>query len=612
MAGKVKEALSYVKAHWKTADESKGRFVSFREYLDIFMGVTFNYGAQAPLKYIGFSAGCFLIMYHYDLPYLAFSVISLIGIPLSYLWNILGWLVADNLGFMPKKTERMVYGIYLSAFALALFLLVFDVSSLLPADGRLLLFLNSLSGINAKSFFKIFGVQLLCSGFGGARGIFWRKILIPKYGRYKYILYSDVIQKCVMIILIGWLPIYNIADVNDRLWLAYLLFSLYGLYDFSNRIESCTQVISPNPEERMIVRAYPVKIAHLLNSVFAAIIPVLGAFDDINFFRYVLPGVFIPCALITLFFIRNVKERIPEPPIEKKQQVSFWYGIFSVLRNKYHRLNTISGLIDSLGNGMLAMDTVIFLYTLRLSGLEYGLIVSLLWAFRGTVPALLSPLIVKHFSFRQLAIYKQIVEVASTAACILVLLFCRDNLLLCGWTLFAALWIRGFIAEPGNFARSDMGIRLNDYQMYLSGERMESFTGVFGWFTSPITTFVSLIIPVLLLHNGFNSNWDVLFLDDARVDILVIPLIFDLVGHALMIIPYLFWDYNTPQYLYAMKVLQQRADLAAEGYTPANYEGGLDFEEGDDVKHGLPAHIRHMKFEKPPKKEKAKKEKVAK
>lgn len=154
-----------------------------------------------------------------------------------------------------------------------------------------------------------------------------------------------------------------------------------------------------------------------------------------------------------------------------------------------------------------------------------------------------------------------------------------------------------------------MNARLNDYQMYLSGERMENFTGVYGWFTSPITTLVGLIIPVLLLHNGFNSNWDVLFLDDARFDILVIPLVFDLVGHALMIIPYIFWDYNTPQYLYAMKVLQQRAQLAEEGYTPANYEGGLDFEEGDDVKNGLPAHIRHLKFEKPPKKQK---EKVAK
>ena len=607
MTEKLKNAFSYVRTHWKNADTAKGDHVSFREYADIFMGVTFNYGAQAPLHYIGFSAGCFLIMYHYDLPYLAFSVISLIGIPLSYLWNILGWLVADNLGFMPKKTERAVYGIYLTAVALALVLLMLDVSSFFPPDSKLILMLNGLSGINAKSFFKIFGVQLLCSGFSGARGIFWRKLLVPKYGRYKYTLYSDVIQKCVMIVLIGWLPIYNITDVNDRLWLAYLLFSLYGLYDFSNRVEGCTQVISPNPEERMIVRAYPVKIAHLLNSVFAAVIPMLGSFDDINFFRWVLPGMFIPCALLTLFFVKNVKERIPEPPIEKKQQVSFWYGIFSVLRNKYHRLNTISGLIDSLGNGMIAIDTVIFLYTLRLSGLEYSLIVGVLWAFRTTLPSFIAPILIKHFSFRQLAIYKQVVEVVSALGCIFVLTCFSDNLMLCGWSLFATLWIRGFIVEPSNFAKSDMGIRLHDYQMYLSGERMENFTGVYGWFTTPITTLVGLIIPVLLLHNGFNSNWDVLLLDDARFNIIVIPLIFDLVGHALMIIPYVFWDYNTPQYLYAMQVLQQRAQLAEEGYTPATYEGGLDFEEGEDVKNGMPAHIRHMKFEKPPKKEKVKK-----
>ncbi len=606
---KVKAFITDVKAHWHEPDRAKGNYVSFKEYLDIFLGVSFNYAAQSPLGYIGFGAGCFLIMYHYDLPYLAFSIVGLIGIPLSYLWSIVGWLVNDNLGFMEKKTERIIYTIYFTATALGLILLLTDITAFFPEGNALIKTLNGFAGLNARSFFKIIGVQLLINGFGGARGIFWRKKLVPVFGRYKYNLYASVIQKCILIILIGWLPVYEIKDVNERFWIAYLLFSLFSMYDFSTTTEQCTQTISPNPQERLWVRTYPVKISHLLNSVFVLIIPLLGEFDDINFYRFVVPGTFIPCAVLTLYFARNIKERIPQPPIEKKQNVSFWYGIFSVIKNKYHWLNTATSLIDSLGNGMLSITTVVYFYTMRLSGLEYSLI-TLLFTFRGTMPTFIAPMIMKRFSFKSLNMFKQIVEVLSAGINVLVIMFMGNNIIACGWIMYASLWIRGFLVEVVSIAKNDMNIRLQDYQMYLSGERLASFSGVFSWFISPITTLVGLIIPVLLLRNGFNSNWDVLFIDDSRVGILVVPLIFDLVGHALMMIPYIFWDYNNKQHLYAMDVLKQREALAEEGYFPATYTGGLKFKEAHNVKHGLPVEIRHLKDDKPPKRKEKIKETI--
>ena len=84
---KFTSLMTEIKTHWKTPDTSKGRYVPYREYIDIFMSEGMNYGAQAPLGYIGFAATCYIIMYHYNLPYLAFSVISLIGVPFSYLWK---------------------------------------------------------------------------------------------------------------------------------------------------------------------------------------------------------------------------------------------------------------------------------------------------------------------------------------------------------------------------------------------------------------------------------------------------------------------------------------------------------------------------------------------
>ncbi len=594
--GKMRQFFSEVRAHWNVPDTANGKYVSGKEYLYVFCGVAANYAAQAPFKYISFAASCYLIMYHYALPYLSFSVIALIGLPLSYLWNLLDWFVTDNLGLLPKRSERRLDYLYLAVTAAGLLLLAFDASALFPSGSRLITAMNGLSGINARAFFKIFGVQLLCNGWGGVRNIFWRKKLIPKHGRYKFSLYVNVIQKSVMIVLIGWIPAYRIADVYERLWIAYLLFTAFTMFDFSNRLESCSENISPNSQERIFMRSYPIKICHLLNSVITAVVPMLGAFDDIKFYKYVLPGVFLPCAALTMLFAGKIRERIPQPPLEKKQPIPFWYGIFQVMRNKYRWLNMSSNLLDTLGNGMLDITTVIMLYTMRLSGAEYSLVMGFLM-FRSTIPTFFAPWFMRRFSFKQLRIFREVVELLHCAICIAALLLFVGNIRLCGVVMFASFWLRDFFGEIPKVAERDMNIRLFDYQMYLSGERLEGFSNIFNWFVSPIATLVGLIIPLLILRSGFNSNWNILFFDDVRFGILAIPLAFDLVGHLLMMIPYFFWDYNNSQHEYVIGVLKQRAALAEEGVFPAEYDGSLCFEKPDSLHGGIPAHIVMQKAE---------------
>lgn len=594
---KAKDFFADVKQHWNTPDSSKGKYVSYKEYAQIFGGVAFNYGAQSALdnKYVAFASSCFLIMYHYKLPYLAFSVITLIGLPMSYLWNILGWVINDNLGFLGKTREKRFVTIYGISMLIGLALIVFDVSALFSDTNPMIMWMNSLSGITAKSFFKIFGIQVFTNGFSGVRGIFWRKKFIPKYGRFKYTLYSDVIQKCIFLFLLGWLPIYKINSMDTRLWMAYLLFSLFGVYDFSRKIESCCDLISPNSAERLWIRAYPVKLSHLLKNVFDAIIPVcaaasfIGGFENIRFYKYVLPIVFIPTALATLFFANKITERIPQPPIEDHQEVPFWYGVKEVIHNKYLWINNLTSLIDSLGNGMLDVSMVIFLYTMRFSGLEYSLITTL-YAFRGTIPTFVAPYFIKRFPYKKLKIFGTAASGIQRLLWIVCLLCFGNNLKLCGWLMFFAVFVCAFVSTPSDVANSDMTIRIGDYQMYRSGERLTSFQGVFNWFKSPITTLVGLFIPLILLKNGFNNQYDILFLDSARNGIMIVPLVIDLIGFIFMMIPPLFWNYNIDQHEYVIRVLKQREQLANEGYLPKNYEGGLDFAEPGELKDGIPVN----------------------
>lgn len=567
-----------VKTHWNTPAE--GKYVPYKEYRDIFVAVGSNYTASKVLEYITFATGCFLIMHHYNLPYLTFSIISIINMPLGYVTALIWWFVCDNLGFLPGKTEKKLYTVYISMALFGLALILFDVSSLFDPGSKFIIYLNSLEGMSATACFKVFGTHFLYSGWVGARNIFWRKKLIPKYGRYKYSLYSDVIPKCVMVILIGWLPIYEIADVSTRVWAANLLFACYNVFGFANNLETTTQNISPNVNERILVRTYPVKLSHFLQTIMTLILPAIvgtlkNKWADINFYRWVIPGTFIFCAVLTMIFAGRIKERIPQPPLEKKVNIKFWDGMFGVLHNKYRWINTMVGLLDSLGNGMLAFTSILYLYTFRLAGLPYS-IIQLVISFAGTPPDLLTPYFLKRFSYKQIMIFYQLTRAAGNGALVAAIWFCGDNLVICGTVCCIVMFLMEMTKTVPTSAGHDMNVRINDYQMYLSGERLESFSGIFGWFTGPITSFVGLIIPLLLLSYGFNSNWDILFLDEARLKIVVVPLLIDVVGFLLMTIPYIFWDYDTNKQNKVIQVLKRRAEVTEKKAR----------EQGEDISGG--------------------------
>ncbi|MGN1123493.1 MAG: MFS transporter [Eubacterium sp.] len=585
LGGKVKGLFTEIKTHWKTP--APGKYVPYKEYLDILLGVGSNYVGSKTLEYLGFAASCYLMMYHYKLPYLTFSIIALINMPLNYIWTLIGWVINDNLGFLPKKTERKFNGLYFFLIALGIYMIVGDFSFMLDPSNRLVAYLNGLEGISAASAIKILGTHILWNGWAGARNIFWRKKLIPKYGRYKYSLYCDFLPKIIMVFLLGWLPFYTtITDVTTRVWVANLLFSIYNLFGFGNNLENCAQNCSPNVRERIFVRTYPIKLSHFAQSILAILLPVFigmckDEWADIAVFKYIIPITFTVSAVLTMVFAGRVKERIPQPPLEKKVNINFWDGMFGVMRNKYKWIQTIVGLLDSLGNGMLAFTTVLYLYTFRLSGLAYSLIVALV-SFAGTPPDFFTPYFIKRFSYKQIMIFYQLSRAVCYTVIVCCYLFCGEHLVLCGTLSVVMLFITEMFQTVPKSVSHDMDVRVNDYQMYLSGERLESFSGVFGWFTGPITSFVGLIIPVLLLKFGFNSNWDVLFIDSSRTKIIVIPIIFDIVGYLLMTIPYIFWDYDDDKQNKVMEVLRRREEVTRNQY---NTENGVTADSAvEDVK----------------------------
>ncbi len=557
------------KNHWNTPAE--GKYVPYKEYLSIFLAVGGNYASSYLLSFLSFGTGCYLVAFYYEIPILTFSAINAFFLVSGYLWSMLSMGVDANLGILPKKIEKKYFAVYLSVAALGLILLIFDVTKILPLPEEFVVFMNTKwQGLNLFSIFKIFGIHMFVSGWGGFRSIIAKKKLIPKLGRYKVFAYANIVQCLILVVLICELPLYE-EPLIDRVWKLYVLFQLFGMFTFTGAPQQIADNISPNGHERMLIRCWPVKLSHLLRSIMTMIIPTIAGLFFVNgirdrgTFQYIIPVALGLSVIMMYSGLGKIKERIPAPPLEKKKYYSFWDCIDGIMKNKYLWIKQMSSLLDSLGNGMIAISTVMFIYMWRETGFFFALAENAI-AFMGNPGAFLAPWIRKRFQFKTLFVFKQMIMFVSSGVFILAFLFLGDSPMLCGLVLFIGICLRDALKSAIELASQDMDIRISDYQMYISGERFEAYQSVVGWFTSPISTLISLIIPLMFYRVGFTSDWDVLFISDIRVKCMLIGLAFDMAGYLLMTLPYIFfWDYTDEKHAFIMEELQKRADaLAAE------------------------------------------------
>lgn len=569
-AKKKDNIFKEMKKYWNTPAE--GKYVPYKEYFSIFAAVGGDYTLKYLQSFLTFGTGCYLIAHYYEIPLLTFSAINVFFIASTYFWNLLTMGVDANLGFLPKKIEQKYNAVYLIFAMLGLLMLIFDFSFILP-DGVANILDTRWKGINSFNIFKIFGAHFLANGWSGFRNILIRKKLLKKLGRYKIFAYANVIQCIIVVILICELPLYKLP-LTDRVWTLYLLFQLYTIFNYVGFTQSVADNISPNPQERLYVRSFPVKISHFVQNIVNVLLPTiagvmfLDGVKDIGTFRYLIPVFFVVSSGVMFIGLRKIKERIPMPPLENREYLSFWHCVSGIFKNKYLWIIKIAELLDSLGNGMLDMKRILLIYTWRETGLFFS-IAEIIYKMSGNPGQFLAPWIRKRFQYKQLIVFKYIVLAMRNAVYILAILFLGNSHFLCGLAIYIAMLVSNTLEAAVGIAQDDTKIRVTDYQMYISGERLEEYQKIISWFTTPITTLVSLIVPLMFYRVGFTSDWDVLYMGDVRVQCMLIGLCFDLAGYVLMTLPYLFmWDFTDEKHAHIMEVLKQRAEegnAAAEG-----------------------------------------------
>lgn len=99
-----------------------------------------------------------------------------------------------------------------------------------------------------------------------------------------------------------------------------------------------------------------------------------------------------------------------------------------------------------------------------------------------------------------------------------------------------------------------------DYQQYKSGERLDGCSGIFGLVLSPLTMLMGALIPFVYSRLGFTTDWDILFVDSIRNNIIGVTILISVISSVLSTIPFFFYDLTDEKHKMIVEELKRRAE----------------------------------------------------
>jgi hypothetical protein len=557
---KGKTMLTNMHRYYYVPNRKKNRYVPYREWLAQITTVGGDESA-AHARILSWGAGSVFASMIYGIPMMYFTISGLITMPLGYFWSIINnMLIGDNLGFLSRKSARIIKWLYVPLFIIGMIFLIF-----VP---------TSVGSSIMPGMFKLIGINLVMNIFPTWYNMFWRRLLLMKMGRFKPFQYINTLPYIITFCMIVYTP-FDKYDMDTRFWVMSLYFSIHYMFGVSN-VGGATNNCSPNEQERMEILAWPGTVANGINSIFGFLVPALGTYfsqfggtQGLEYLRAVpLPFMLAGWALQFLMF-HHCHERIVMPQVEQKPDFNFWTGADAAMRNKYKWLQSVAGVIDSLGNGTTSVMGLVYTFILRDTGWITAFFTKVIIQTAVTPGYILAPLWNK-IEYRKLYFISMSLSllISSTATIALFFGVTDPNTLVA--LVLVTSWLSELVGRSRTLVDVSLGQNLDDYQSWISGERLGGFSGILGWFTGPVITVLSMMVPAWYLSMGYTqANMDILFNDDVRTNVIMTGFMISFIGDVLRLIPMIWFNFSKPLQKQIIRDLRWRLD-AAEELKPIN------------------------------------------
>lgn len=549
MVTKVKSVPSYVKSHWNTPNE--GEYLTLKEMAAYTMSQAGTYIYMTASGIVTFTASlfCGAIM---EIPAMDFYLINLITTIIGYVimfTNPVGMLIYENHGRLTPKMKVFAHATYFGQLLLGL------LCYFIPA--------NTFEGFMMGAP-QIAGNIFVCNGLTGYITWLIRRLFCAKHGRVKPFILSCALPSAIILSIIPYLPVQNVAYVVKLTVLHFAFTMMNFFYNNFSGVNGLVAFMTPNSQERQklysIVPIITGFAPSVINIFFPILIATTGGYTSLKTYKIFVPifaliGAF--CSLAALF----CKERTIEEEIETRKKVSFFEGAKNALKNKYLWMINISNVV---GQWQWLIGNLLqwwFIYSLREQTL-YGLAASVVVI--GMTPGnLLCVWLTKKFQKRDLLIASR----AASIIAIFGMLFAikTENIFI----FLASLFIRNFLQTIDSGVSTGLGADVQIYHQWRFGERCDSISGVFTWFTNPLNLALGYFSPWILELMGFTSDWDVLYDTEICANVFSVHVWFTIISLFLATVPFIFYDFTKEKHDMCVTELQKRLNTAEENNSSA-------------------------------------------
>lgn len=540
----VKGVPAYVKSHWKHPNE--GEYLSLEEVVAYTASQAGSYIFLTVSGIMTFASNyfCGAIMGIAAMDFYVINLIStIVGYALIFL-NPLSVLIYENHGRLTPKMRVFAHAAYIGQTVLGI--ACYFVPS---AQFEFIM----------KGLPQILGNILVINGLTGYINWFIRKKFCAKYGRLKPFIMLCGIPAAILMLIIPFLPVQNLSYTHKMVVLHFAFTLMNYFYQAFIGINGMVTFMTPNSQERQRLYSIVPIVTGLFPSIIGMFFPILiastGGYLSLTTYKVFVP-IFCFVGVVITLAIAKCKERIIEPPMEKRKTVTFWRGAKQVLQNKYFWITNISNIIgqwQGLVGNLLAWW---FIYSLRMewfSGIAANIVVVGM-----TAGNLLCPVLTKRFQKRDILISFRAVTLLTVLGVALAVK--TGNIVI----FMVSMFLKNTIAPIVDGVNGGLGADILNYHQWRFGERADSMSSVFSWFLNPINMAIGFIIPWLLKLVGFTSDWDVLFDSQILNNVFNIYTWASVVGLVLITVPFFFYDLTKEKHEQCVKELQERVRAMEE------------------------------------------------
>ncbi|MDR1905876.1 MAG: MFS transporter [Clostridiales bacterium] len=399
-------------------------------------------------------------------------------------------------------------------------------------------------------------------GFLGAAFTVIRGVLVDntktRWGRFRpYIAIMGVPMVALMAIFV-FLP-FELMDYSVKLFWTFLFAVALTLISplLNDTYTDLRTVMSPNTQERSLLIAVSSIIASAAPTITNLFIPylaqnVLGGYTNIRVYR----ALFVPIGIIGLFFVLftafGTKERIFVSK-QFKPKIRTLYAMGQLYRNKYWWIRMIAGWTAFLEGGIASLFGWIFYYQIQ-NGVVQTIVITVT-GLASTVAMLSTPAIIKKIGPRNLMIYQNFLNIVFLS---LMAISFKWSIAGIPAFFFAFNFLSTVVYEFNIVGDPVIHAEVKDFSHYQTGRRMDFMFGTAGIIGLPLTMLTGYVIPLIYESAGLTNNYDVLFDPAVRNGLFTTLCVVSVIGSAINLVPYLFYDLSESQHRNIIKVLRVR------------------------------------------------------